>query len=354
MQKIGKSRLSKASPVIKKRKRNRAVFFVVLILISLAIVNGIFKFVKFNDYVTKPIDGTEKRSSSSSWKGDRIITVAVDSDPVVLVVFDPSTRKVGTISMPRDTYSVVPADLGLYPVYSVRELGELKGVYSGELFENTLSNFINAPVERYLFFPKDKVVLGTEKGQIISSVQKAFSIENLIKAPFRVNKKEMVSNLSWSESLKLWWFARGIRSDRFEYYDLSKNGVISPIVLADGSTAYGADDVGVADFTRKVFTEEKILSEKLKIEILNGTDSPGRGNKIANILDNIGCDVVRVGNYTGEGLEKTKIVIGRDSRDTLTIRRLEEILDSKAEAGDFEARDVDITIILGQDILKRF
>ncbi len=330
------------------------VFFAVLILVSLATANGIFKFVKFNDYVTKPIDGTEKKMSSSSWKGDRIITVAVDSNPVVLVVFDPSTRKVGIISMPRDTYSVVPADLGLYPVYSVRELGELKGVHGGELFENTLSNFINAPVERYLFFPKNEMVLGDNKDQILARVQTAFSIKNLIQAPFKVNEKEMVSNLSWSESLKLWWFARGVRSDRFEYYDLSKNGVISPIILADGTPAFGADDVGVADFTRKVFTEEEILSEKLKIEILNGTDSPGRGNKIANILDNIGCDVVRVGNYTGEEFEETKITIGQDTTETLTVKRLEEILDSKAEIGDFEARDVDITIILGQDILKRF
>jgi len=354
MQKLGKVKIKKTSELTKKRKRNRTIFFVVLVLFTLALVNGIFKFVKLSDYVSRPIDGTDKKVSGRSWSADRIITVAIDSNPVVMAVFDPSTGKVGVISMPRDTYSVVPSDLGLYPVYSIRELGELKGVPSGELFENTLSNFINAPVERYLFFPEKEVVLGQAKHEIIGKIRNAFSIQNLITAPFKVNKKELITNLSWSESLKLWWFARGVRSDRFEYYDLSQNGVISEIILADGTQAYGADEVGVADFTRKVFTEDKILKEKLKIEILNGTDSPGRGNKIANILDNIGCDVVRVGNYTGERLEKTTINLSKDSESSLTIERLEEILDAKGVSSDFAGRDVDITIVLGQDILKRF
>ena len=140
MQKLGKVKIKKTSELTKKRKRNRTIFFVVLVLFTLALVNGIFKFVKFSDYVSQPIDGTDKKVSGRSWSADRIITVAIDSNPVVMAVFDPSTGKVGVISMPRDTYNVVPSDLGLYPVYSIRELGELKGVRSGELFDNTLSS----------------------------------------------------------------------------------------------------------------------------------------------------------------------------------------------------------------------
>lgn len=354
MEKVGPVKVKKSSELTKKRKRNRAIFFGVLVLVILAVVNGIFKFVMFSDYVGRPIDGSEKNQSENQWGGDRIITVAVDADPAVMAVFDPTTSRVGIISMPRDTYTVVPADLGLYPVYSIRELGELKNVPAGVLFENTLSNFINAPVERYLFFPKKEVVLGKSSEEIVARFRSAFSLKNLLAAPFMVKNGELSTNLSWSEALKIWWFARGVRSDRFEHYDLSKNGVISPIILADNSQAYGADEVGVADFTRKVFTEDKILKEKLKIEILNGTDSPGRGNKIANILDNIGCDVVRVGNYTGDKIEKTTITFDSGSKDSLTVKRLEEVLSAKAVKGDFAGRDVDITIVLGQDILKRF
>lgn len=354
MEKVGQLKHKKPSKITKQRKRNRAIFFVILVLSLLAIVNGVFKFVQFSDYVAKPLDLSGRENTQSQWNGDRIITIAVDSNPAIVVVFDPATSRVGVISLPRDTYAVVPADLGLYPVYSIRELGELKGVASGELLENTLSNFINAPVERYLFFPKSEVGLGTGSAEIVARVRSAFSLKNLILAPFMAKRGELVTNLSWAEALKIWWFGRGVRSDKFEHYDLSKNGVISEIILADGTKAYGADEIGVADFTRKVFTEDKILKEKLKIEILNGTDSPGRGNKIANILDNVGCDVVRVGNYTGERVEKTQISFNKESEGSLTTERLEDILNVTGEKDDFEGRDVDITIILGQDILKRF
>lgn len=330
------------------------VFFIVLILVFLAIVNAAFKFVKFSDYVTKPIDGSAKKITRESWNADRIIAVAIDSDPAILAVFDPTNSRVSILSMPRDTYAVVPADLGLYPISSVAELGKLKSVASGELFENTLSNFINAPVERYVFFGGNQVVLGETKDEILIKLRQAFSLKHLILAPFQVKNGNLITNLSWTESMKLWWFGRGVRSDHFEYYDLSKNGVISPLILPDGSQAFGADDVGVADFTRRVFTEDGILREQFKIEILNGTDSAGRANKIANILDNIGCDVVRVGNYTGGTVEKTQMTFRDEIKGSLTVRRLNEVFDVVSTKGDFESRDVDITIVLGQDILKRF
>ena len=63
MQKLGKVKIKKTSELTEKRNRNRTIFFVLLVLFTLALVNGIFKFVKLSDYVSRPIYGTDKKGS---------------------------------------------------------------------------------------------------------------------------------------------------------------------------------------------------------------------------------------------------------------------------------------------------
>jgi len=102
----------------------------------------------------------------STWDGKSKLTVAVakDNGDVVLVNFDPSTRFISSIKIPKNTQTTVTHELGIWQIGSVWELGFSEG-YKGELLSSSAMKTFGIPVEAwssgsFLNFVDGNVFLG--------------------------------------------------------------------------------------------------------------------------------------------------------------------------------------------------
>ncbi|MBI2621529.1 MAG: LytR C-terminal domain-containing protein [Candidatus Levybacteria bacterium] len=93
-----------------------------------------------------------------------------------------------------------------------------------------------------------------------------------------------------------------------------------------------------------LFVDDRISSEKVKIQITNATNVSGLGNKIAKILTNMGANVVLV-NSSKETESKSKIIYREESYSLEKTSQILGISTQKGETGSIS----DIIIIVGED-----
>ena len=109
------------------------------------------------------------------------------------------------------------------------------------------------------------------------------------------------------------------------------------------------DSLSINSFTSSFFIDPQIANEKVTIEIINGTQVFGLGNRLANLLNNIGADVVLVTSSEKEE-QTTKVTYFGDSN--YTIKRISKILGVKPT--NASQRDIsDVTITIGNDIISK-
>jgi len=97
---------------------------------------------------------------------------------------------------------------------------------------------------------------------------------------------------------------------------------------------------------QSLFSDPSIVSEKVSIEIINGTKTYGLGNRLANLITNIGGNVVLVSNSDNpESL--SKILYSGDKN--YTIERISKSLGIKEIKTDRRSIS-DVTIIIGEDM----
>ncbi|MDE7425947.1 MAG: LytR C-terminal domain-containing protein [Lachnospiraceae bacterium] len=89
--------------------------------------------------------------------------------------------------------------------------------------------------------------------------------------------------------------------------------------------------------------KSKVSSVGLPVEILNSTKVNGLASAFQNKLAEQGMNVIRIGNYTGNTLEKTKIIVKEDGYGQ---DLLDYFKDAEIEVGTL-SKDVEIRIILG-------
>lgn len=89
--------------------------------------------------------------------------------------------------------------------------------------------------------------------------------------------------------------------------------------------------------------KKKVSSVGLSVEILNSTKVNGLASAYQNRLAEQGMNVIRIGNYAGNTLEKTKIIVKEEGYGTDLLNYFE---DATLEVGTL-SKDVEIRIILG-------
>ncbi|OGH06823.1 MAG: hypothetical protein A2W22_02120 [Candidatus Levybacteria bacterium RBG_16_35_11] len=94
-----------------------------------------------------------------------------------------------------------------------------------------------------------------------------------------------------------------------------------------------------------LFLDQSIISEKKTIEIINSTDIPGLGARLAILLNNIGANIVLV--ITSEKGEKES-QITYFGKDSYTVGKLSSILDFKKVKKEGKSI-ADVIIVIGKD-----
>lgn len=112
----------------------------------------------------------------------------------------------------------------------------------------------------------------------------------------------------------------------------------------------GDDELKIDLLVNSFFTDQEILSEKKRIQIINGTDVLGAGSKLAKVINNMGGDVILISTSDKEE-NKSKIIYFGDK--TYTIRRIASFLNFPTEEG--ESRSIaDVIIVIGEDRISEF
>lgn len=99
--------------------------------------------------------------------------------------------------------------------------------------------------------------------------------------------------------------------------------------------------------TSSLFIDPVLSGEKQNIEIINASDVYGLGNRLANLITNIGGNVILV--TTQNVTEKSQIQYVKNS---YTVKRLNEILGY--DVAEVEKKSIpDVIIIIGKDAISR-
>ncbi len=120
---------------------------------------------------------------------------------------------------------------------------------------------------------------------------------------------------------------------------LSKNAVTA------GAIDDQADQMTVFAISSSRFIDKTFTSEKLSIQIINGSGISGLGSRLARFITNIGGNVVSV--ITADNLVKDS-TIASDQKDSYTFERLRAILGFSEAQLDKKAIS-DIIITIGSD-----
>ncbi len=105
------------------------------------------------------------------------------------------------------------------------------------------------------------------------------------------------------------------------------------------------DEAALDKISLTLFSDPKIADENLSIEIVNGTEEYGVGNRLARLVSNISGNVVLVSNSQNQE-DKSRILYSGEK--TYTVRRLERLLGFEL----IESRSqslADITIRIGKN-----
>lgn len=182
----------------------------------------------------------------------------------------------------------------------------------------------NLDFKKYMAIPLDGFLIGnslnTDKG-LTSFVWDAI-----------VHYGNIKTNLTVPDFIRIFLFTRSVSRSDIDIKDISTS--LNPLEV----------DKIISQYIR----DSQIEKEGRSIEIVNGTDVSGLGNRLARFVTNMGGEVVLVS--TSDKLQDTSSISYAGKR-TYTIEKLGRVLTFK-EIQKNEKSIADITIVIGRDSLS--
>lgn len=183
-----------------------------------------------------------------------------------------------------------------------------------------------------------------------SAVGKTFEIpiDGIIKVP----SKGILENGGMDALIKKAIFERF--NTNLTTIDLARLWIFSKTIPGHSMTVKRISSLEISDeeidkISNSLFNEEEISGEKVSIQIINGTNVFGLGNRLARLITNIGGNVVSVSSI--DNLRDSEIVYSKNASSTYTLNRLARILGfKKSESKQTEIADIIIKI--GKDSLS--
>ena len=123
--------------------------------------------------------------------------------------------------------------------------------------------------------------------------------------------------------------------------------------VASGGDLYQVDRPGLADLLGEVLPGATPPSDRIRVQILNGTGEPGLAQQVQPLLVPAGADVVLTDNADRFDYPTTQIVF-YDDADEPSAQRIREVLGLGEVVRSRTALDVvDVTVVVGADFLSR-
>lgn len=140
------------------------------------------------------------------------------------------------------------------------------------------------------------------------------------------------SDMNFMDFLRLFLFTNTVKKDNFLEKSINKETAPAE----------------VSEIIQGAFQDPEVQKEKLNIEVVNGTDIPGLGNRVGNMVSNVGGNVILV--RTGDLEDKSRIEYINSS---YTLKKLQRIL-GFSETHVMKSGVPDVRIIIGKDNISNF
>jgi len=144
-----------------------------------------------------------------------------------------------------------------------------------------------------------------------------------------LNLRDKDTNLTSIDVLRLFLFARSVNQDS---------------ISEEALDSYSLTDIQAV--TLNNFIDPKITEEKLQIEVVNASETPGLANRLANYITNMGGNVILI-STADEILENSEIRYFGNR--TYTVSKLKRLLGFKDVKEDKKNSISDVIITIGQD-----
>ena len=105
---------------------------------------------------------------------------------------------------------------------------------------------------------------------------------------------------------------------------------------------------------RNSFAKPSIVREQLRIEIYNATDTAGLASRHKRLLENLGANVVRTGNYPDTNLDESVLYISTEDEVQENLKVIDRITRGEVEVLDEEYpfnHSGELILVLGADVV---
>ena len=250
----------------------------------------------------------------------------------------PPTRGLGVLSFnpTQDLFTIVNVSIDYQRFRDLYGLGNLSEEEDGlELVSSTVMELLGVPIDNYILVSSEGLRELDAFFPQASQIKDVVNLANVLQVPavWDIARRNLRTDLGVPEIARVLWYLLQVRSDKITSITLSPDLLDDPVTL----------DRKISPF----FRDEKLFTEHLKIQVLNGSGKPGLASTSARIIRNVGGEVIRVDNFERQDLIKGYLLL--ESSGSYTARRLAQIFgvsDSRPPRTGPEAR-ANVTLILG-------
>ncbi len=217
-----------------------------------------------------------KAFKNSVWEKENTLSYVKIGEEIELYSFHPQEDKFFIVDFPEEILINTAKGFGEYKLKNIYALGEQEGIGGGKLLSYSLQNYLEGPIDGWIL--KKKGIKGFE-----------------------------VSNFTWWDRLRIFWKEKNVKFNQKERIDLESEGYLQKEELADGTEVWKFKENQKENLAIRIFGDSKVIPLKPQIKVLNATGKSKLGQHVAEMLRNIGFQVVTVKNNP-EIMSKTSLV----------------------------------------------
>lgn len=376
---------------VRTRRRRVFIWSAALLLVVAIILVGVFALYGF-DVNKLTFLKKQKAGPAYTQPKDRVTALIVgvkdtavgeDLDSIVVATYSPKTKRLETISIPKNTMVDIPGH-GVAEIKQAYALGKISltkaateyliGVKIDHYFkidENGWRRLIDAmggvsvagrdmkgkDVAQYLLpKTKDEKELDRLKRQniVIAAVKaKAGQTEVFAKLDETIKnlKGAYDSDFSAAETINLAVAVADIPTRSLKTQSLPVKEVV-----VNGKLFYQPEKTAVEAMITRIFASDKVASSKestLKVRVLNGVGEPGVASDLAKRLIEAGYHVIDTKNADNFDYAETQLIVySNKAEDIAAVTKIKNFLGlGKIVVNNLPQDVADVTIVVGKDYL---
>ena len=281
-------------------------------------------------------------SLSRSDNGLARITLAIASDPVVLLSWNRSSGQFILVEIPADTVIEGVYGYGKYSLEALWRLGDIRKE-DHKLLTKSLEQVLGIPVSYYLGIDKGVLPVNPDS---IDTARQLFSYRRILAHAFGAGRWDM----PLSVFMQLAWRVHFSRADAFQAIRFSDTNALVDETLADGQQVRVLHPQRADPIIGNLFEDEAIRRERIRVAVYNTTQIAAMADGVARLLQHMGVFVVFVGNDNRQ-ITQCEVNGRKEALATKTARMIVTLLGcSRAEKTDVDRAD--LIVYIGSDQAK--